>query len=855
MSVAVCFNLKLEYFIKTRVYIGLCSLMVLILVVVPMNCAFSDQVTSTSYRHYHQSQGFSNLATRLPQARKLSDIPVPVDVITQEQIASTGEAQLGLALQKLIPSFNFSLTQLSDGTGHLTPATLRGLGPDQMLVLINGKRRHNSALVHVNVSVGRGTSGIDLDAIAVSAIKRVELLRDGAAAQYGSDAIAGVINIILKDHDELDHVASHYSITDAGDGATRRTYFNKGFYFQNRGFLYVSYEHRAQSSSNRAGLDGRQQYPSLMDGSFDLREFGFDRKNHELGDPDSQEQAFVVNMSIDLDFPVTLYGFLTYSQRDNQTAGFYRTANDVRLNPLIDSTDANSLPQYPDGFLPYLNTNIEDFSMVMGFKGSLSDWDWDSSIQYGSNDFGFAVSNSLNASHVSAFGYSPTEAEAGQLTLSLAAYNLDWVRQIDQRAIVAFGFEYKENHFQLFAGEPLSYEDYDLTDNNERDQALAGIQVFPGFDPKTEIDEGRESYSFYYDQEYKLSQPFLINGAMRYEKYSDFGETLNGKLAFQYDVHPRLKLRASVNTGFRAPSMQQLYFSSISTQLSSDETLITRQTVRNDSDLTNDFGIEPLKEERSINYAWGFVFDTTDFLKITADFYSIEVKDRIILSDFIEPGLNADITEVLGDNNIESAQFFLNAADTQTRGFSLSARAHFDTDYSHQWLFTAGFHSSRTDVVEVDFSTSIFDVDDGVFSEQAQSILEEWQPQDQISLSAGFFTARLSSVLRLNRYGAYTLKDDCVAGECKVQTFSAKWLADIQFLLELESQLEWVFGVNNIFGETPDENKVEVFGDGLVNNVTGDKVVNTPGVFHFSRRGTPFSYSGTYYYAGFRYTF
>ncbi len=426
------------------------------------------------------------------------DAPVPVSVLTNEMLTNTGATELGRAIQAAAPSFNFSSSSISDGTDALRPATLRGLGPDQTLVLINGKRRHTSALVHVNTSVGRGTAGTDMNAIPISAVKRVEVLRDGAAAQYGSDAIAGVINIILKDS-ATDGIASlEYGETFEGDGETWVANVNSGFALGSEGFFNVTYQYRDRGATNRAGLDGSRQYP-CTDGTnidfgcrtitaLDPREATFDRNSFRIGDADNEQHALAANAAIVMGMG-ELYGFATYSTRDNQSGGFTRTAS---------NSTGNVLSIYPDGFLPLINTDIEDYSFFGGYRWDTpSAWSFDISAGYGKNSFGFLISNSLNASFGDA---SPTAAHAGELALDQTTVNFDASKLFDAGSVpinVAWGAEYRDEGYQITPGEPVSYEDGGEVNPYTGGKYAPGFQVFRGFSPAEAVNRSRDSWALY----------------------------------------------------------------------------------------------------------------------------------------------------------------------------------------------------------------------------------------------------------------------------------------------------------------------------------------------------------------------
>ncbi len=784
------------------------------------------------------------------------DAPVPVTVLSNEMLSNTGATELGRAIQMAAPSFNFSSSSISDGTDALRPATLRGLGPDQTLVLVNGKRRHTSALIHVNTSVGRGTAGTDMNAIPISAVKRVEVLRDGAAAQYGSDAIAGVINIILKDSD-VDGLASvEYGSTYDGDGDTWVGFANKGFALGSDGFLNLTYEYRNRDATNRAGLDGTRQYP-CTDGvnidygcstitTLDPRESTFNRKSFRIGDADSKQNALVANMDLVAGMG-EIYGYLTYSDRENQSGGFTRTANNA---------SGTVLEIYPDGFLPLINSKIKDFSAFGGYVWSTdSGWDFDISAGYGKNTFEFIISNSLNASFGPA---SPTRANAGKLQLDQTTVNFDSSKLFDAGNIpvnVAWGAEYREESYKIKPGEPVSYENGGVLNPVTMTPYSPGFQVFRGFSPNELVDEDRNSWAIYADLESQITDKFLLTGALRYEDWSDFGNTWNWKVSGRYDITESFALRAAANTGFRAPSMQQQYFNSISTQFVSgpggDLVPEERGTFRNDSAVAAALGIPQLQEETSDNYSFGVIWNPTDTLNITVDYFSIKIKDRIVLSGAISatnPNVPEEIRDALLANSITAAQFFTNAGKTKTEGVEavltwarpLDNGGMFTLDTAAAWINTDVSDDVNTDGL-------LAGLEDVIFTSQDRSIIEEWQPKSRAFVTGTYSISNWVFLARVNYFGSYTVEE----GNGDRQTFGSKVFPDImaEYIFG-DSGFSIQAGANNVTDTKPDKNLI---GQSRAGSIPG--IVDSPGVFTYSRRAAPFGFNGGYWYLRANYRF
>ncbi|MBL4837606.1 MAG: TonB-dependent receptor [Kordiimonadaceae bacterium] len=792
------------------------------------------------------------------KGRTAISTPVPVDVVTARAMADTGHTEVGRMLQVLAPSFNFSSSSISDGTDALRPATLRGLGPDQTLVLVNGKRRHTGAIVHVNTSVGRGTAGVDMNAVPAAALASIEVLRDGAAAQYGSDAIAGVINLKLKENADGGEANISYGETYEGDGATFTANANMGFELGDGGFLTLTAEYRDRGATNRAGLSGAVQYPLLANGGgcdaidntgCDPREFTFDRQNFRIGDGKSEQKTFVVNAQVPLSDRANFYAFGTYSDRTSETGGFYRRANEY---------ERTVTEIYPEGFLPLINTNIEDFSLTNGIDWQLDNGlSLDFSVSHGANTFQFIISNSANAS----LGVvSPTRADAGTLGISQTIFNVDAVMPFElggRDASFAIGGEYRRENYTIKAGEPASYIDGGAFNSNcpgcdvSPLAYASGFQVFRGFTPLSEVDESRNNIAAYVDIETQLSDQWLVATAVRIEDYSDFGGKLTSKLSSRYELGKGLALRGSVSTGFRAPSMQQKFFNSISTQFVEIDGVFVAQergTFRNDSSVARLVGIPALKEETSVGLSAGFVV-TQGALTLTVDYYHIQIDDRIGLSgsiDFSQPGFEAI------DGKASSGQFFVNYADTKTNGMDFVATYDVALPGDQKLKLSASGNWTATEVVAGSILDSVGGVHVGqLFTPQDISITEEWQPKTRANFTANYANGNWAVVTRVGHYGAYTVCEGSCDTASNVQTFSAKWLADIQLNYRFpESGLKVTVGANNLFDTTPDLNLI---GQDRAGSIAG--IVDSIGVFQYSRRSAPFGFNGGYWYVRATYSY
>jgi iron complex outermembrane receptor protein len=748
------------------------------------------------------------------RGRTAEETPAPVDVISSEELANTGAQEVGQLLQLLEPSFNFSRTTVSDGTDILRPATLRALGPDQVLVLVNGKRRHQQALVNVQQTIARGSAGTDINAIPLSAIDRIEVLRDGAAAQYGSDAIAGVINIVLKQQTDHTDVSVMGGETYEGDGRVLSGSVNTGFKL-GEGFLNLSAEYRDRAETNRAGI----ATTNLL-GWYDQAQFDAGRRDVKLhlGDADATDAYLWMNGELPMGSG-EVYWFGGLSRREGSSYGFYRGPHDNRTVPAL----------YPDGFLPNIVTTVDDASLAVGYRARLGDnWDWDFSVNHGRNDFKFHESNTVNVSWWyepapggGIYAQSPTEADTGTLKFRQTTANLDFRGLLNPSAAhpinLATGLEWRRDSYIMEAGDPVSYT-YGRTNNpaiviNGQAGAIAppGTQGFPGFPPATEVDDGRTSWAAYVDAEANFGDHFLLGGAVRYEDYSDFGNTTNGKLSARWDVSPVFALRATLSTGFRAPGVQQEFYSQVNTTLNGG-VLTDTLTARNGSPVANALGIPALKEETSISRSIGFVFKPIENFSLTADIFRIDIDDRMVYSENVSPesvgtdGLPCNITNsncpiraALTPFRVDAAQFFTNAIDTSTTGLDIVANASHEYPGGAKIDLTALLHFNRTEVTDV-HSTSPIIPEAALFGSVQETLIERGQPREHHVLQGIWSKGRLDLTLRENYFGE-------VQGEGFTgvrESWDGKWLTDLAIGYRFSDAVKLTIGGNNIFDIYPD---------------------------------------------------
>jgi len=769
--------------------------------------------------------------------RSVINSPVPVDVLSAPELRASGRTETAQMIQMVAPSFNFPRATIADGTDHVRPATLRGLGPDQMLVLVNGKRRYNSALVNVNGTIGRGSTGVDLNAIPASMIERIEVLRDGAAAQYGSDAIAGVINIILK------QTGNEFAITGGqtseGDGDVGHGSLTYGVPIGDDGYMELGAEYRDRGYTNRTRPDPRPQYFAG-----DPREATANRLNHRQGDAATTDAMGFMNSAVTLSSGVQLYAFGGLSRREGEAAGFFRRPNDDRTVRSI----------HPDGFLPLIASRIWDGSLTAGAKGGAAGWRWDLSSVYGRNSFRFDVHNSNNASMGNA---SPTDFYAGTLAFGQSTTNLDLFRALSFGAAiplrVAVGGEFRYDQYKIEAGEPNSYIDggvrvLDAAGNPTTRIAAIGAQVFPGFRPTDATNESRNNYAVYLDLESDLTRQFLVGVAGRFEDYSDFGSTTTGKATVRYAPVRRFALRGAVATGFRAPSLAQSFFTSTATNFIGGQPFEVKTLPVRDP-VAVALGARPLKPEKSVNYSAGVATEPLRNLALTVDLYRVNISDRIVLS---ENFVSTPIREYLASQGLTGAgggRFFTNAIDTRTNGVDVVANYGLNVGGGGILRFTAGYNGSKNEVTKIVVPTppQLGDLTEVLFGRVEVTRLETGQPRNNFLFNVAYDRNAVSLSARTQRFGEVTVEQPILSPQPPGQTFSAKWVTDVSAGYTFLRRVRLSVGADNIFDVYPDENSDRGNGTTYSGN-------SNFGIFPYNGV-SPFGFNGRFYYARMTYGF
>ncbi|HRC57451.1 MAG TPA: TonB-dependent receptor, partial [Kofleriaceae bacterium] len=778
-------------------------------------------------------------------ARSSGETTAPVDVLTTEDLAQSAQVETSRMLASLAPSFTSTPQTVADGSDHVNPASLRGLGPDQVLVLVNGKRRHKSALLHVNGTFGRGTVGVDLNSIPASSIKRIEILRDGAASQYGSDAIAGVINVVLKDITDLVDVTTATGITGELDGAQLKTAANYGVKLGDKGYVNLTAEFLERQATSRSGTYTGPVYSSNRElDDLTLAERGLTRDDFKMKIGDSA--ATVAMASYNLELPLasgaSFYSFGGLTHRAGRSAGFYRF-------PFQTSQVVAEL--YPDGFLPEIDSTVEDASVGAGVRGKKAGWDLDFSLVHGRNSFQFNIENTNNASLGTR---SPTTFDAGGLGFAQTVANLDLVRKLEVPQVkslaLVLGSEFRLENYRITAGEEASYSLGPVTFGTPPVPKAPGAQVFPGFQPSNEVDRLRDSIGVYAGFESEIKEGLSVDLGGRLENYSDFGLSVIGKGAVRAELTKGVALRGAVSTGFRAPSLHQVWFNNVSTvfvpsgpggALEATQVL----TAHNFNPVTKAFGIPELQEETSLNFSAGLALRPLDNLSITVDGYYITIDDRIVLTSRFTNG-NAAVRAILAPfPGVSQVQFFANAVDTSTKGLDVVADYAMEVGEGSLNL-AASANFTRTNVNDVHIPRSLVAAfgDDSrtlrtnFFGRQEENRLEDTVPRVRGTLSARYSLRQLSALVRASYYGSVRHKPDLSIND---ETFGAKTLFDVDLGYQVTKNLRLTVGAENLLNTFPDKQ-------------TKDANISL-GRFVYSRNVSQFGLNGGYYYSKLQLTF
>ncbi len=778
---------------------ALLPLLSISLVMTAATASAQDAPAAATAKNTKQLQQVVVTGTRSSD-RTVGDSLSPIDVLTTADLAASGASDLATALSTLLPSLDFPRPAINDGNDAVRPATLRGLSPDDVLVLVDGKRYHTTSLVNYLPSLGQGSAPVDLNSIPMSAIDHIEVLRDGASAQYGSDAIAGVINIILKHGARAgsNDISVNGGIMDKGDGAQNGLSGSVGIPLggasangDSPGWARLSWNYSDVMNTNRAANTDRASnlYPSNK-----INGVGFPFERY--GDPAVVTKQALINFGYTLTPNVDLYGYLNLSQRDVTSNGYYRAGGNYR----------NTTAIYPNGFLPQIVNNVKDASAVFGAKGVTDGgWHWDASGDFGYNSMSFIIQHSLNINQFYSTGSSPTTFRAGTFGTKQSVANIDLNKEyspsfLPNPVTVAFGGEYRKDQYSIKAGEPSSYFlDPTAIDPISGGVAPGGSQVWPGLSPQVAGNFSRHSVAGYVDLETDLTNKLSAGVAARYENYSDAGSTRSGKLSLRYQLTDTFALRGTVSNGFRAPSLAQQNYESVVTAIPHG-VLEQVGTFRTSSPVAISLGAKPLTPEKSTNFGIGAVWQPTNDFSATLDLYRIKITNQILYSDVIT------VTPTVANGEVSEAQFFVNGGSTQTTGGDLILNQRVDLGAMGQ--LNLGLSSNFN-------SAKFLTVTSPAFGRSSQGLITKSTPRNKNVFYGDWAIQNYHLHANLTRYGPYTRVGFTPAGD---QTFSASWLLDLSASYRWNAFI-FTVGADNVTNQYPDKvlptTDNEDYGSGL----------------------------------------
>jgi iron complex outermembrane receptor protein len=731
----------------------------------------------------------------------------PVDVISGEKLLETGAQDLSGALTALSPSFSFPQSPQGAFAGSIAQgASLRGLASDQVLVLVNGKRRHNSAnLTRQGLVNGRGTAGVDLSLIPLSAIQRVEILRDGAAAQYGSDAIAGVINIVLKEKDDGGSAGYRFGGYDKGDGIQRKLSGWKGFSLPNDGFVTASFDAGSQDPASDTNPDNRKFYttsPSVNT----PREQNDSHRTWRWGSGNiSDNYNFLLNSEIGVGEGLTAYGFTTYSHKNTDAENFFDPQS-----VLYSNYGSVAAQRYPTGRVPITRYTLEDYAITGGLRYENEQLGkFDLAANYGNNTVDSTDRNAINPSWGLA---SPSKIYTGSREADQSNLTLDWVRDFPTDLLfkpltLSAGLAWRKEGYELSEGDAAGWRTGPLLNTID---PITGRRLPGYYSGITQVDAtsiDRRVLGAYIDAEAQITEQFQAGLAARSEHYDDFGDTTNGKLSLRYDFTPELAARATASTGYRAPSLVQNGYSSFSVQVveqpsgSGNWVEVQQRTLRADSPEAAALGGKALKPEESTNYSLGLVWRPLPNASVTIDAYRIDIENRITLSDQLPAAVVGPIFAGTPYANIQSAAFFTNVADTRTRGVELTGNYRWDLQQLGKLDLSLGFSKNHTDITELRDVGKIRG--DQIVGRVTQGLIEDGTPETKLTLGANWQYGGWGVSLAERRYGEW--KSLNATNPALDQTFSAQWVTDLDLSYKFQQGLKVSVGAINLFDSHPDE--------------------------------------------------
>lgn len=753
--------------------------------------------------------------------RRTVDAESPIDIIGARELQASGSTELATVLGRLLPSVNFPRPSGADASDAVRPAQLRGLSPDHTLVLINGKRRHTSAVINVNGTQGRGSAPADLNAIPLSAIDHIEVLRDGAAAQYGSDAIAGVINIILKKGPEGGAVEVGYGQYQEHDGQQKSLSASAGFALGERGWLRVALDAGLRDPTNRAGADARN-----------VREPRYGQVVQRLGDPESKPLTLFLNSQYRVSDDIDWYAFANVGRRDTSAAATWRTALLAVAVPAKGDVPAHTdyiqrTPLYPDGFLPLEESRSTDQSLVTGLRGETAGWRWDSSINVGGNAFTLDLNHTVNQD---LGANSPTHFHAGKLKNTQAVFNLDIAHDYPVAAFsgpltVAAGVEARHERYEIGAGDEASY-------------FKGGAQGFSGFRPANAGANSRHNTSAYLNLEADISKQLSGSAALRHERYSDFGSTTSAKGAARYAFNDQVSLRGTASSGFRAPSLAQQFYTITTTNfqvVNGTNTATETGTFAVNNPAALALGAQALKAEKARNVSVGLQLQPSDNWTATVDAYRIDIDDRILFSANLSLPQGLKDTLARQGYFVGAARYFTNAVDTRTTGVDVVSTYRLNLGAAGRSDVTLAYNHNNNTLERIapnpavlsNLATPLILID-----RQTINRTTVGSPKDKFSLATDYAIGQWSARAVATRYGSFTVPQNDATLD---QVYDTQWVLDLSGSVKVGKNWKLSAGIDNANNRYPDQ-------------VTSKGNLNNNGINPYSGFA-PNGFNGRYYYA------
>lgn len=785
--------------------------------------------------------------------RTITDSPLPINIFSTAELKTTGQTTFDKALQYRVPSFNTVNTPVNDASTLLDPYEIRNLGPSRTLILINGKRKNLSSLLYVQFSPGRGETGVDLSAIPTDAIKRVEILSDGASAQYGSDAIAGVMNVILKDKFEYSSLNVTSGITGKGDGANYGLSFNSGSNFAKNGFINYTIGFNQTENAVRSGV---------IDVPTEIATFGgdpttdaqivsylkrFPTANNTNGTGKTSAAKFLVNVGIPIGETGQLYANGAIVAKKVISNANYRTPYWRGDFGLLHAAGTEYI-----GYEPTFEGDLLDYNATVGIKDEKNGWKQDVSLTIGGNQQLYSVDNTINRSLGAA---SPTSFKPGGYNFNHIVGNMDFSKAVTDKFNVAFGSEFRSETFQIIAGDTASY-------------FKEGSNSFPGIRSENARTNSRFNFGAYLDLSYDITKDWLVNGTIRGENYSDFGGAFVWKASTRYKIaDDKIVLRASASTGFRAPTLHQIYAQSTQAAFVGG-TIQLSGLFNNKSAQAKALGIPSLKSEKSDNFTIGLGLKPSNNLSITLDYYNINISDRIVYSSSISSSsATSTLGQILSKAGVKTIQFFINGIKTNTQGLDFVA------NYKNVYLGKAkmqfnlaGNYTLNNEIVGSPNDPAAIKSDGAsILNTQIRSLLTESRPRYKVILGADYMLGKFNANLNATLFGKTAFQDldnGGAAMENIKQEFTPAVVTDFNVGYQFSDKLSTSFTVNNLFNVLPSWKLVAL-------NSTGQKVLDNPtdknlleGFLSFSGRyrilgynGSQFSQLGTTFSLSLNYKF